>query len=154
MFAQHEHTHCIEDAVKSAERICEERNLRFTDIRRRVLELVWQNHGAAKAYDLLDQLGDEYSAKPPTVYRALDFLQENGLVHKLNSLNAYIGCQHPLEHDDCFFLICSDCQEVAECCAGDVASSIRSLAASRHFTPRQTTLEIEGRCQQCQQGLD
>ncbi|MBE7636363.1 transcriptional repressor [Sneathiella sp. P13V-1] len=152
MYAQHEHSHCIETAVEAAERICEDRNLRFTELRRRVLELVWQNHGAAKAYDLLEQLGDDYSAKPPTVYRALDFLLENGLVHKINSLNAYVGCEHPLEHKDCFFLICSNCEEVAECCAGDVAKSLRDMVAKSGFKPTHTTLEIEGLCQQCQAG--
>ncbi len=150
MYAQHEHSHCIETAVETAERICEERSLRFTELRRRVLELVWQNHGAAKAYDLLEQLGDDYSAKPPTVYRALDFLQENGLVHKINSLNAYVGCEHPLEHKDCFFLICSNCEEVAECCAPEVAGSLRNMVSESGFKPVRTTVEIEGLCKQCQ----
>ena len=150
MYDQHEHSHCIETAVEAAERVCADRNLRFTELRRRVLELVWQNHGAAKAYDLLEQLGDDYSAKPPTVYRALDFLQENGLVHKINSLNAYVGCEHPLEHNDCFFLICSNCEEVAECCAGEVAASLRKMVRGKNFKPTHTTLEIEGLCSQCQ----
>ena len=152
MYAQHEHSRCIETALQNAEQICEERNLRFTDLRRRVLELVWQNHGAAKAYDLLEQLGDDYSAKPPTVYRALDFLQDNGLVHKISSLNAYVGCEHPLAHKDCFFLICSECEEVAECCAPEVASSLRDMVRESGFKPMRTTVEIEGLCKQCQNG--
>jgi Fur family transcriptional regulator, zinc uptake regulator len=150
MHGRHEHIHCIEDAVNNANRICEERGLRFTELRRRVLELVWENHGSAKAYDLLEKLGGEYSAKPPTVYRALDFLQENGLVHKINSLNAYVGCSHPLQHKDCFFLICSQCDEVAECCGSPVAKALRKMAAGEGFAPSQTTLEIEGQCSDCQ----
>ncbi len=149
MHSCHEHTVCIEDAISAASRICEERGLRFTDLRKKVLELVWENHGSAKAYDLLEKLGEDYSAKPPTVYRALDFLQENGLVHKINSLNAYVGCSHPLQHQDCFFLICSACNEVQECCASHVAKVVRGMAEQSQFSPHHTTLEIEGECQDC-----
>ncbi len=149
MHSCHEHTVCIEDALRTADRICEERGLRFTDLRRRVLELVWENHGSAKAYDLLERLGEDYSAKPPTVYRALEFLQENGLVHKINSLNAYVGCSHPLQHQDCYFLICSKCQEIKECCTSQVANVVRDLAEKSSFVPSRTTLEIEGICQDC-----
>lgn len=149
MHACHEHALCVDDALKAADQICEDRELRFTDLRRKVLELIWENHGSAKAYDLLEKLGGEYSAKPPTVYRTLDFLQENGLVHKISSLNAYVGCSHPLKHKDCFFLICSGCNEVQECCASPVAEALRDLAANSHFTPHHTTLEIEGKCQEC-----
>ncbi|WP_219821644.1 Fur family transcriptional regulator [Sneathiella aquimaris] len=146
----HEHALCVEDAVQAANRICDERGLRFTDLRRRVLELVWENHGSAKAYDLLEKLGSDYSAKPPTVYRALDFLQENGLVHKINSLNAYVGCSHPLKHQDCFFLICSVCNEVQECCTGQIVDVVRDMAKKSHFSPHHTTLEIEGECEKCE----
>lgn len=152
MHACHEHKTCVEDALKAADRICDERELRFTDLRRRVLELIWENHGSAKAYDLLEKLGGEFSAKPPTVYRTLDFLQENGLVHKINSLNAYVGCSHPLKHKDCFFLICSVCNEVKECCASKVADALRKMARESGFTPHQTTLEIEGECLECSGG--
>jgi Fur family zinc uptake transcriptional regulator len=149
MQIHHEHTHCIDDAMTAANRICEERGLRFTELRRRVLGLVWENHGSVKAYDLLERLGGEFSAKPPTIYRALDFLQENGLVHKINSLNAYVGCSHPLQHHDCFFLICCSCHEVEECCASSVADSVREMTKDCQFTPRQTVLEIEGECRNC-----
>jgi len=148
----HEHAHCIEDAIAAADRICTERGLRFTELRRRVLELVWENHGSAKAYDLLEKLGGDYSAKPPTVYRALEFLQENGLVHKISSLNAYVGCSHPLEHRNCYFLICKKCDEVQECCVGSVADTLQDLALSNNFKPEQMTLEIEGTCSSCQAG--
>ncbi|WP_169566162.1 transcriptional repressor [Sneathiella limimaris] len=149
MYQRHEHAHCIKDAIQTATDICEERGLRFTDLRRHVLELVWENHGSVKAYDLLDRLGEDYSAKPPTVYRALEFLQENGLVHKINSLNAYVGCSHPLKHRDCFFLICDNCKEVQECCAGEVADALRDMVKKQGFLPHHTTVEIEGICQDC-----
>ncbi len=149
MHGHHEHTSCVNDALIAADNICKTRGLRFTDLRRHVLELVWENHGAVKAYDLLEKLDDEFSAKPPTVYRALEFLQENGLVHKINSLNAYVGCSHPLKHADCFFLICSHCKEVEECCGSDVAAAVRNMVAGESFLPHQTSLEIEGTCQEC-----
>lgn len=149
MYTRHEHAVCVEDALNTAHRVCAERALRFTDLRQRVLTLIWENHGSVKAYDILERLGGDFSAKPPTVYRALDFLQENGLVHKINSLNEYVGCSHPLKHKDCFFLICSECNEVKECCAGPVADALREMAKVNSFTPHQMTLEIEGICQQC-----
>lgn len=150
MLGSHEHAHCIEEAIDAANRICDERGLRFTDLRQHVLELVWANHGSVKAYDLLENLNSEFSAKPPTVYRALEFLQENGLVHKISSLNAYVGCGHPLKHRDCFFLICSDCNEVEECCGSNVAEALRDMVTRQGFAPHHTTLEIKGTCQACQ----
>ncbi|MEH6405119.1 MAG: Fur family transcriptional regulator [Sneathiella sp.] len=149
MHACHEHALCVEEALTAADRICDERELRFTDLRRRVLSLIWENHGSSKAYDIMEKLGDDFSAKPPTVYRTLDFLQDNGLVHKINSLNAYVGCSHPLKHQDCFFLICSCCNEVQECCASHIADTLRDMANKNKFSPRHMTLEIEGECQDC-----
>ena len=76
--------------------LCARRGARLTRLRRRVLELVWQGHAAVKAYDLLAELDrKDATAKPPTVYRALDFLMAHGLVHRLESLNSYVGCPQP-----------------------------------------------------------
>ncbi|MBM4202103.1 MAG: hypothetical protein FJ189_12570, partial [Gammaproteobacteria bacterium] len=89
----HDHDDCIHRALASAERLCAERGVRFTPVRRRVLELIWRSHEAVKAYDLLEQLKTfDPAAKPTTVYRALDFLREQGLIHRVESLNAFIGC--------------------------------------------------------------
>ena len=82
-----DHNLCIDAALTEAQKICDQKNIRFTDLRRTVLKIIWQNHKAIKAYDILDQIsGMDFSAKPPTVYRALDFLLENGFIHKINSL--------------------------------------------------------------------
>ena len=150
MFESHLHNECIHSAMSNAEMICTEKGLRLTQLRKRVLELVWESHGPVKAYDILDKLSDDNSsAKPPTVYRSLDFLTENGLVHKLNSLNAYVGCSHPSKRHACYFLICQCCQEVKECCNQILTQAINSTSAENNFKASSITLEIEGTCEHC-----
>src|SRR5690606_10698879 len=89
----HDHEQCVSDALAAAEQVCERSGARLTPVRRGVLGLVWQSHRPMGAYDLLDTLAreDDRRPAPPTVYRALDFLQEHGLVHRIASLNAFIG---------------------------------------------------------------
>ena len=145
-----DHNQCIADAMETAEKICKDRGLRFTELRRKILEMIWNNHGPVKAYDLIANLNDDHSpAKPPTVYRTLEFLLENGLIHKLNSLNAYVGCAHPLRHDECYFLICTSCQTVMECCNHTLAEAISDTMHENAFNPKHVTLEIEGKCAEC-----
>ena len=144
------HDFCVNEALHKAELICQDKGLRFTELRRKVLEMIWGSHSPAKAYAILDKLKEEdVSAKPPTVYRTLDFLRQNGLVHKLNSLNAYVGCSHPLKHSECYFLICGACGEAKECCNSELAQAISKTASKNKFRPKHITLEIEGECQEC-----
>lgn len=146
------HQQCVNNALREGEKICQENGLRFTTLRRKVLELIWQSHKPAKAYDILDQLSDDNGqAKPPTVYRTLDFLLENGLIHRLNSLNAYVGCSHPVQHHDCYFLICKKCEEVVECCNTGLTQAIEAAASKNQFTTDQAILEIQGLCKSCSQ---
>ncbi|NAT18288.1 Fur family transcriptional regulator, partial [Pseudomonas syringae pv. actinidifoliorum] len=94
----HDHSHCVHSALAEAETLCTQQGLRLTTLRRRVLELVWQSHKPLGAYDILAVLSEEDGrrAAPPTVYRALDFSSwKNGLVHRIASLNAFTGCNHP-----------------------------------------------------------
>ena len=96
-----EHRDCIDKAMEIAEQTCSEKQIKFTNLRRKILRMIWEGHGPKKAYDLLSQLQlTNQSAKPATVYRTLEFLIENGFVHKVNSLNAFVGCSHPLKHQD------------------------------------------------------
>lgn len=140
----------INEALCKADEICNARGQRFTELRRRVLELIWASDGPAKAYDLLDQLkGEDGPAKPPTIYRTLHFLLENGLVHKLRSLNAYVGCSHPLQHSNCYFLICKTCQDIVECCNDELAEALKKTTQKNNFDIKHVTLEIEGVCQKC-----
>ena len=145
-----DHEICIERAMREAESICEEKGLRFTDLRREVFRLIWLSHVPAKAYDILEGLkGKEWSAKPPTVYRALDFLLETGLVHKLDSINAYIGRSHPRDHNGCYFLICTDCNEAKECCSTELADAIELAWNKNSFRPKKIMLEVFGQCSAC-----
>src|SRR5579871_4177365 len=84
----------VAESLKQAEKLIEQRGGRLTPLRRKVLTLLLESHGPAKAYDLLQQLGDDGAAKPPSVYRSLDFLLEMGLAHRIESLNAFIACGH------------------------------------------------------------
>src|SRR5687767_3862769 len=94
----HDHALCVDDALAAAERQCAAKGARLTEQRRRVLELIWKSHAPVGAHTLLDRLREQgVRAQPPTVYRALEFLVENGLIHRIESLNAYIGCAEPAE---------------------------------------------------------
>ena len=89
----HDHQSCIQQALDTAANLCEQRGLNLTPIRRRVLEIVWRSHEPIGAYQILAELAKERDkAAPPTVYRALDFLIDAGLVHRIESLNAFGGC--------------------------------------------------------------
>lgn len=127
-----------------------QRQLHFTPLRRKVLELLLAGHRPAKAYDLMQHLYEgEETAKPPTVYRTLDFLCEHGLVHKLRSQDAYIACTHAgLEHG-CHFLVCERCGEVAECCNDEVAALLMETASAQGFRIHRSIVEIEGVCSRC-----
>ena len=92
---------------------------------------------------------NERPAAPPTVYRTLDFLMEQGFIHRLASINAYIPCCHPREGHQAAFLICQKCQTVQETSASHLMDSLYQVAASGHFTPKHTIIEITGICQQC-----
>ena len=146
-----DHQSCISDAMQQAEQLCLDKNLRFTQLRRTIFTMIWESHMPAKAYDILDKLKQKgMSAKPPTVYRTLDFLLENGLIHKLDRLNAYIGCQQPLQPHQGYFLICTNCHEIKECFHDDLAQIIFATAHKNQFIPQHVALEIEGECQACQ----
>ncbi|MES1929050.1 ferric-uptake regulator [Salinisphaera dokdonensis CL-ES53] len=146
----HDHSACISDALTRAELLCNEQGLRLTAIRRRVLELIWDNHRPTKAYDLLHTIGQERgNAAPPTVYRALDFLLDAGLIHKIESLNAFIGCDagHGQGHPK--FLICRSCERVAEIPSPEVDHALAHEAKRAGFKIDHETIEIGGTCRAC-----
>lgn len=150
----HNHHHCQQDALHDAEAICAAQDANLTPIRKRVLELVWQSHKPIKAYDVLAQLQQEMpSAKPPTVYRALDFLLEHRLIHKLQRLNAFIGCHHPESGgESCYFLICTRCEEVQELHHPTIRQGLQESMRQQKFLARHVTVEVEGICKGCLAG--
>ena len=145
----HDHQGCIDAALASAETVCQQHRQRFTAIRRRVLELVWRQHKPIGAYEVLEILRQTGRSAPPTVYRALDFLQKMGLVHRIASLNAYVGCVHPGEPHDGQFLICESCKSLVELDAPAITSAIEQSAAATGFEPHRRTVEIMGLCPDC-----
>lgn len=144
-----DHQNCIDTAIATAEVLCQQRKQRFTAIRRRVLELVWQQHKPIGAYQVLEILQQDGRTAPPTVYRALDFLQQLGLVHRIASLNAYIGCAHPGEPHDGQFLICESCKALAELDVPEINRAIAQSALDSGFETRRQTVEIMGLCPNC-----
>lgn len=148
--ARHDHRRCVDDAIAAAERLCVARGLRFTALRRRVLELVWRSHRPVRAYDVLASLGRAHrGAAPPTVYRALDFLLENGFVHRIESLNAYVGCGEPGEAHAGQFLICRACGSIAELDDPAIARTVVRKAAALGFGAERQTIEVTGLCPAC-----
>lgn len=149
--SHHNHGHCISDALSSARQLCDERGVRLTSLREQVLELVWQSHKPLGAYTLIDMLAKASTRQvaPPTVYRALDFLLEEGLIHRINSLNAYIGCPSPTEKHQSQFLICQNCNIAVELDSAPLNQSIANAAKAAGFSLTSHTIEISGLCPSC-----
>jgi len=139
----------LQRALNRAEALCAQRGVRFTAQRRRVLELVCRAERPVGAYEILDQIREGATAAPPTVYRALDFLLEQGLVHKLETLHAFIGCTHPEHPHASQFLICADCGRVKELENEAIAGSLRSLEQETGFKPQRPVVEVIGTCARC-----
>lgn len=139
-------THVLE----RAEALCRERGVRLTDQRKTVLQLLCVSDKPLSAYELLDRMrGVVKNPAPPTVYRALDFLLEQGLVHKLESLHAYVGCAHPDHPHASQFLICGDCGEVAEVEDPSVTKSLKASGRAIGFRTKRPVVELLGTCAQC-----
>ncbi|MCQ4276812.1 zinc uptake transcriptional repressor Zur [Stutzerimonas degradans] len=147
----HDHDHCVSHALAEADALCARQGVRLTALRRRVLELVWQSHRPLGAYDILAVLSEQDGrrAAPPTVYRALDFLLENGLVHRIASLNAFIGCIHPEHPHQGQFLICRSCHTAIELEQPSIAEAIETAARNVGFAVEGQTVEVVGLCTPC-----
>ncbi len=141
-----------------AESLCAHRGARLTALRRHVLGLVLDSARPAGAYDLLDRLRAHHKrAAPPTVYRALDFLLEQGLIHKVERLSAFVGCLDSLDHGEqpgghhhaVQFLICGSCGRVTELSDPEIGQALVRTARACGFAIRGSTVEIEGVCADC-----
>ena len=149
----HDHDQCQSGAMQAAIAECELQGLKLTKIRRQVLEIIWSQHQPIGAYDVLQKLQEAgHKPAPPTAYRALDFLVHARLIHRIESLNAFVGCPSPNHTHQCQFFICSDCGDIAELNNESISKALAEGAESLGFETHQPVIEIHGSCRSCQQG--
>lgn len=146
----------IMSALARSDAICAARGARLTDLRRQVLGLILDSEQPVGAYELLERLRrTRDNAAPPTVYRALDFLLEHGLIHKLERLSAFVGCvahDHPGHQGDAHaaeFLICLSCKRVVEIEDNEIMQAMAEAAGRAGFSISRATIEAEGVCADC-----
>jgi Fur family transcriptional regulator, zinc uptake regulator len=153
-FATHDHAHCTSGALARADAICTAAGVRLTPVRRRVLEILLEDHRALGAYDVLNRLAAEgFGNQPPVAYRALDFLVEQGFAHRIQRLNAFTACAHPGEDHAPAFLICRGCSGVAEAPASAVRAALGDAAAELGFVVERATIEAIGLCPNCREAV-
>lgn len=140
----------LDNHLAEATRLCDQRGLSFTPLRKEVYVLVCRHEAPVGAYDLLDELkAARPGAAPVTVYRALDFLVSAGLVHRLAALNAFTACHgHPPGHGG-LLLICGNCSNVTELDDERVAGAIAASAADARFEIAREPVEVRGLCREC-----
>ena len=147
----HDHDRCTADALAHAEALCAKRAQRLTPIRREVLEALLGSHKPLGAYEIIERTGAKSARPAPiTVYRALAFLRTQGLVHRIESRNAFVACvNNHASGDLVVFLICERCGEVGEAPAAAVAENLKAAARAAGFTPKTPVIEISGVCAHC-----
>ncbi|WP_316014358.1 Fur family transcriptional regulator [Roseobacter sp. HKCCA0434] len=144
----HDHAACRADGLSRVEAICEDRGLRLTKARRRTLEILLESHVALGAYEVLERLAAEgLGAQPPVVYRALNFLVDNGFAHKIEGRNGFVACVSPGAEHDPAFLICRACGRVGE--ATIATRELDRSADLSDFAVERTVVEAEGVCARC-----
>jgi Fur family zinc uptake transcriptional regulator len=149
----HDHDRCSSDAMAIAEALCAKRGQRLTPIRRQVLAVLLGRHQPLGAYEIMERLAPKGPRPAPiTIYRALEFLRQNGLVHRIESRNAFIACVHNHAAADLVvFLICERCGAVGEASSLELAATVKSAARAAGFTPKSPVLEITGICTHCRE---
>lgn len=154
-FRRHNHDQCVDSALSEAQSLCQERGARLTPLRQHVLALVWQSHKPLGAYTLMDKLSEESTRRvaPPTVYRALDFLLEQGLIHRINGLNAFVGCPTPHSQHHNHFLLCRNCGVAVELESEELNKVIGANAEAAGFRLEGHSLEVTGLCPDCRSSI-
>jgi Fur family zinc uptake transcriptional regulator len=149
-FRRHDHETCMSHSIDAALSRAETENFRLTPVRRKVLEILLQEHRAMGAYAVLDRLREAgFGSQPPVAYRALDFLVAHGLAHRIERLNAFVACAHPDESHVPAFMICRACSGVAEAPSSPAKSALNDAARAAGFQIECTVLEAEGLCPDC-----
>jgi Fur family zinc uptake transcriptional regulator len=148
---EHDHSHCQTQALEAALLECQKQGLKLTKIRQQVLEIIWTQHNPIGAYDVLQKLQEAgHKPAPPTAYRALEFLVSAKLIHRIESLNAYIGCPSPNATHQCQFYICTSCGHTAEVNNALISEALTNSAKELGFECTQPVIEVHGVCQDCQ----
>ena len=148
-FKKHNHKLCYETSMKAFHIHCLQKKLKLTPLRLKVFELLLKDHRPLGAYQILNTLSkDGLNFTPPVIYRVLDFLMEQGFVHKIKNLNAFIACSHPENTHSPTFMICRKCEKVAEI---DVKESGIKLDKNlfSDFKIEESIIEIIGICKSC-----
>jgi len=148
----HDHDRCASVAIAHAEAQCAARAQRLTPLRRQVLETLLASHRPLGAYEIIELLPyrNRTAPAPITVYRILEFLRDNGLVHRIESRNAFVACVHNHGGDDLIvFLICERCGAVGEAPGGAAAAALKASSRAAGFSPKSPLIEIAGICAHC-----
>jgi Fur family zinc uptake transcriptional regulator len=154
VYQPHDHVRSINAALDRAHEICENANVRLTATREAILRLLWQSHQPLGAYQLQQQLAKitDKPVAPPTIYRAIEFLIDLGLVHRIPSLNAFVGCPFPSSEHSNIFLICESCKTVAEIADNRVNTLLETLSDKADFKLKSQSIELFGLCPNCEPG--
>ena len=149
----HDHAHCTADLLARAETNCAAQGARLTGQRREVLACVARSHQAGGAYEVIERMAEQGARPAPiTVYRALEFLTVHGLIHRIESRNAFVACLHSHHGRAAALLVCDGCGTVAELDAGEPLRQIEQAAAAVGFCPRRVMIELSGTCAVCAEG--
>ncbi|MCS5587516.1 MAG: transcriptional repressor [Porticoccaceae bacterium] len=150
----HDHVRCINAAIAQAYELCANLQVRMTPTREAILRLLWQSHQPLGAYQLQEQLAKVTNKRiaPPTIYRAIEFLLELGLVHRIPSLNAFFGCPFPNSEHSNIFMICDQCKSVAEVADKQINKLLETLSHKANFKLQTRTIELFGLCPNCELG--
>jgi Fur family transcriptional regulator, zinc uptake regulator len=146
----HDHRRCTSAAIAHAVAQCTARAQRLTPMRRQVLQTLLASHKPLGAYEIIDRMASKSRPAPNTIYRALEFLCENGLVHRIESRNAFVACVHNHGGGDLVvFLICDRCGTVGEAPGGGITNALKASARAAGFLPKSPLIEIAGICAHC-----
>ena len=141
----------MQNIIKHAKIFCSENKERLTKPRKEVLKIISASMKPIKAYEILEKLGKVIDKpKAPTVYRAIEFWQQNGFIHRIESLNSYVLCRESYRHKESQFMICDNCGLVIEAHLSQLADMLKSLTDKNNFLPSIFNLEIQGLCRLCQ----
>lgn len=140
-------------SMEAVEHICAERGVRFTPLRRSALEVLLEFNGPVGAYDLLKALGERLGRPlaPPTAYRALEFLLEQGFISRIETRNAFVPSTHPEDRNAGVFFLCNQCGATVELDLGGVADALSERAAALGFHVGRRVVELQGTCADCQE---